>query len=120
TREYRMGRQAGVPLEARGCVAYYDTRLDQVVLYSSTQWPHVVRSGLARQLDIDERRLRVVAPDVGGGFGVKNNLNPEEVLVAALALQTGHPIRWIEDRWEHLVASPHAREHTYRVTAYAS
>lgn len=120
TREYRMGRQAGMPLETRGCVAYYDSRLDQVVLYSSTQFPHVVRSGLARQLGIEERRLRVVAPDVGGGFGVKNNLNPEEVLVAALALRTGYPVRWIEDRWEHLVASPHAREHIYRMTAHAA
>lgn len=120
TREYRMGRQAGVPLETRGCLAYYDTRLDQLVLYSSTQFPHIIRSALARQLGIDERHLRVVAPDVGGGFGVKNNLNPEEVLTAALALRTGYPVRWIEDRWEHLVASPHAREHVYRVTGHAS
>lgn len=120
TRTFRMGRQAGMPLETRGCLAYVDTRLDQLVLYSSTQFPHVVRSGLAAQLGIEERRLRVVAPDVGGGFGVKNNLNPEEIAVAALALRTGYPVRWLEDRWEHLVASPHAREHTYRMKAYAS
>ncbi|GAB2460745.1 xanthine dehydrogenase family protein molybdopterin-binding subunit [Nocardioides hungaricus] len=120
TREFRMGRQAGVPLETRGCLAYFDTRLDQLVLYSSTQFPHIIRSALARQLDIEERRVRVVAPDVGGGFGVKNNLNPEEVLVAALAMRTGFPVRWLEDRWEHLVASPHAREHIYRVTGHAS
>jgi carbon-monoxide dehydrogenase large subunit len=120
TREYTMARHPGVPLETRGCVAYYDHRLDQLVLYSSTQFPHVIRTELAKLLGIEERRLRVIAPDVGGGFGIKNNLHPEEVVVAAIAMQVGHPVRWIEDRWEHMVASPHARDHHYRITAYAS
>ena len=119
TRSFRMGRQAGVPLETRGCVAHYDGRLDQLVLYSSTQFPHVIRSVLAQQLDIDESRLRVVAPDVGGGFGIKNNLYPEEVALCALALIVGRPVRWIEDRWEHLVGSAQAREHRYTMTAHA-
>lgn len=119
-RTYRMGRQAGVPLETRGCVAYYDSRVDQLVLYSSTQWPHVVRTVLGRLLGLEERRLRVVAPDVGGGFGIKNNIYPEEVLVALAAFQTGVPVRWIEDRYEHLVASAHAREHEYTITAHAA
>lgn len=118
-RTYRMGRQAGVPLETRGCLAYYDSRVDQLVLYSSTQFPHVIRTILAQVLGMAERRVRVVAPDVGGGFGIKNNLYPEEVLVAIAALRTGHPVRWIEDRYEHLVASAHAREHEYTITAHA-
>ena len=118
-RTYRMGRQAGVPLETRGCLAYYDSRVDQLVLYSSTQFPHVIRTILAQVLGMEERRVRVVAPDVGGGFGIKNNLYPEEVLVALAALRTGHPVRWIEDRYEHLVASAHAREHEYTITAHA-
>lgn len=120
TREYSMARQPGVPLETRGCIAFYDARMDQLVLYSSTQFPHVIRTQLAIQLGLEERRVRVVAPDVGGGFGIKNNLNPEEVVLAAIALQVGYPVRWIEDRWEHLVASPHAREHHYRITAHAA
>jgi carbon-monoxide dehydrogenase large subunit len=63
--------------------------------------------------------LRVIAPDVGGGFGIKNNFNPEEIAVTALALKLGKPLRWIEDRREHLIASPHAREHRYELTAHA-
>lgn len=119
TRSYRMGRQAGVPLETRGCVAHYDGRLDQLVLHSSTQFPHVIRSVLAQQLGLAEHRLRVVAPDVGGGFGIKNNLYPEEVALCALALLVERPVRWIEDRWEHLVGSAQAREHRYEMTAHA-
>lgn len=119
-REYRMARQPGVPLETRGCVAYYDARMDQLVLYTSNQFPHVVRTQLAVQLGMEERRVRVIAPDVGGGFGVKNNLSPEEVTIAAIAMQVKYPVRWIEDRWEHMVASPHAREHDYRITAHAA
>jgi carbon-monoxide dehydrogenase large subunit len=120
SRTYVMGRHAAVPLETRGCVAHYDARLDQLVLYTSTQFPHVIRSVLAQQLGMEERRLRVVAPDVGGGFGVKNNLYPEEVALAALAMIVDHPVRWIEDRWEDLVAAAQAREHRYEVTAHAS
>lgn len=119
SREYRMNRQAAVPLEARGVLAYRDRRLDELVVYSSTQFPHVIRTVLAQAIGIEERRLRVIAPDVGGGFGVKNNLQPEEIAIAALAMRVDHPVRWVEDRREHLLASPHAREHRYRVTAYA-
>ncbi|HEV2550881.1 MAG TPA: xanthine dehydrogenase family protein molybdopterin-binding subunit [Stellaceae bacterium] len=115
----RMGRHAGVSLETRGVLAHYDRRLGELVVYSSTQFPHVIRTVLAQSLGIAESRLRVVAPDVGGGFGIKGNFHPEELAVAALAMKLGCPVRWIEDRREHLVASPHAREHRYRITAYA-
>ena len=115
----RMGRHAGVSLECRGVLAHHDRRMDELVIYSSTQFPHVVRSVLAECLGISEGKLRVVAPDVGGGFGIKNNFNPEELAIAALALKLGQPLRWIEDRREHLIASPHAREHRYELTAYA-
>jgi aerobic carbon-monoxide dehydrogenase large subunit len=115
----RMGRHAGVSLETRGVLAHYDRRLGELVVYSSTQFPHVIRTVLAHALGIAESRLRVVAPDVGGGFGIKGNFQPEELAVAALAMKLGRPVRWIEDRREHLIASPHAREHRYRITAYA-
>ncbi len=74
TREFRMQRQSGAPLECRGVLAYRDHRLDEVVLYASTQTPHTVRVALAEILDIEERCIRVVAPDVGGGFGPKARL----------------------------------------------
>jgi carbon-monoxide dehydrogenase large subunit len=118
-RQLRMGRHAAVPMEGRGVLSFYDRRLDELVVYSSTQFPHVIRTILAQSLGIAESRLRVVAPDVGGGFGVKNNFNPEELAVAAVSMKLGRPVRWIEDRREHLIASPHAREHRYELAAYA-
>jgi aerobic carbon-monoxide dehydrogenase large subunit len=74
---------------------------------------------LSEILGIDERRIRVVAPDVGGGFGPKARLYPEEIILAALALEVDHPVRWIEDRSEHLLTAAHTRDHHYRLTAYA-
>jgi carbon-monoxide dehydrogenase large subunit len=118
-REYRMRRQSGAPLEGRAVLAYRDHRLDEVVVYASTQTPHTVRVALGEILDIEERRIRVVAPDVGGGFGPKARLYPEEIILAALALELDHPVRWVEDRSEHLLTSAHTRDHHYTVTAYA-
>jgi len=118
-RQYRMNRQAIVSLEGRGVVSYLDERTGELVVYSSTQFPHVIRTALASLLDMKERELRVVAPEVGGSFGVKNNLNPEELALAALTRKTGLSLRWIEDRREHLTASAHAREHRYDITVHA-
>jgi carbon-monoxide dehydrogenase large subunit len=115
----RMGRHVGVSMETRGVLAHYDRRLGELVVWSSTQFPHVIRTILAKSLGIAESALRVVAPDVGGGFGPKNNFQPEELAVAALAMKLGKPVRWVEDRREHFLASPHAREHRYRLVAYA-
>ena len=118
-REFRMNRQATVPMEGIGLVAFWDSRMDQLTLYSSTQLPNIVRTGLAECLGLEQRRIRVIAPDVGGGFGYKAVLHPEEVAVAWLAMQSRRPARWIEDRFEHLYAGANAREHHYNITAYA-
>jgi aerobic carbon-monoxide dehydrogenase large subunit len=104
-------RQTGIPMENRGCIAQYDRADETLTLWTSTQIPHLVRTGLADSLGMPEHRVRVVSPDVGGGFGVKGNLFPEEIVVAVLAMETGRPVKWIEDRREHLLASIHAREH---------
>jgi carbon-monoxide dehydrogenase large subunit len=119
SREYRMNRQSGAPMECRGVLACRDHRLDEVVVYASTQTPHTVRVALGQILGLEERRIRVVAPDVGGGFGPKARLYPEEIVLAALALELDHPVRWIEQRGEHLLTAAHTRDHHYRVTAYA-
>ena len=119
TREYRLGRQVGNPMEGRGVLACWDHRTDELVIHDSCQAAHMMRTGFAEFLGLQERQVRVIAPDVGGAFGVKNRLLPEEVATAAAALALGVPVRWIEDRREHLLASPHAREIVYRVTAYA-
>jgi aerobic carbon-monoxide dehydrogenase large subunit len=118
-RELRTSRQVMSPLEGRGVVAYQDSRLDQLVVISATQQPHIVRSGLAECLGIDEGRIRVISPDVGGGFGYKGVLLTEEVVLAWATRRLGHPLRWIEDRRENLTAGANCREHHYRLAAYA-
>jgi aerobic carbon-monoxide dehydrogenase large subunit len=119
TREYRMNRQSGAPLEGRAVLAHRDHRLDEVVVHASTQTPHTMRVAIAEILGLDERQVRVVAPDVGGGFGPKARLYPEEIILAALTLQLDLPVRWIEDRTEHLLTAAHTRDQHHKVTAYA-
>ncbi|MEO7399662.1 MAG: xanthine dehydrogenase family protein molybdopterin-binding subunit [Polaromonas sp.] len=119
TREMRTSRQAMSPMEGRGVVAHWDNRLEQLVVYTSTQIPHIVRTGLAECLGLDQGQVRVISPDVGGGFGYKGILLTEEVALAWLAIQRGHPVRWIEDRREALTAGANCREHHYNITAYA-
>ena len=109
-RRFTTQRHAGMPLETRGCLADYDPRRDQITVWTSTQTPHGVKRGLAYHLGLPESSIRVVAPDVGGGFGTKLQIYQEEVLVALLARRLGRPVKWIEDRWEHFVATTHGRE----------
>src|SRR5262245_6846730 len=118
-RQFRMNRQATVPLECRGVLAYWDHRLNELIVYLSTQGGQVKRLGLSQILGLPENQVRVIAPDVGGGFGGKNRLMPEDVAVAAIAMKVRHPVRWIEDRREHLLASVHCRDHTYDLTISA-
>ena len=118
-RTYRMNRQAGNPLEGRAILALWDDRLDKLTLYNSSQFPHQIRVAMAQFLAMPEHQVHVIAPDVGGGFGVKNVLYPEELMVAALGRKFGHPVRWIEDRREHLLSSLHCREHVHRIKAFA-
>ena len=119
TREISTARQCMAPLEGRGVVATLDSRLDQLTSIPATQMPHIVRTGLSECLGLEQGRIRVISPDVGGGFGYKGILLPEEVCLCWLAMRCGHPVRWIEDRREHLTAGANCREHHYRITAYA-
>jgi len=119
SREIRTARQCMAPIEGRGVVAFWDMRLEQLTVYSACQMPHIVRTGLSECLGLDEGQVRIIAPDVGGGFGYKGILLPEEICLGWLAMHRGHPVRWIEDRREHLIAGANCREHHYRITAYA-
>ena len=119
TRELRTARQVMSPLEGRGVVAEWDGRLGQLVVTSATQQPHIVRSGLAECLGIEEAKIRVIAPDVGGGFGYKGVLLGEEVALGWAARKLDRPLRWIEDRRENLTAGADCREHHYVLTAHA-
>jgi aerobic carbon-monoxide dehydrogenase large subunit len=114
---FASGRLAALPLEGRACLAEWDDRDDQLVMHVSTQVPHQVRSGVAQALNIPERAIRVIAPDVGGGFGLKCVVGREEVAVAAAALRLRRPVRWIEDRQENLTAAFHGHEQRYQVKA---
>jgi carbon-monoxide dehydrogenase large subunit len=120
TREIRTSRQAQAPIEGRGVVAYWDNRLEQLTIYSSAQMPHIVRTGLSECLGLPHEQIRVIAPDVGGGFGYKGILLPEEVALGWLAMHLERPVRWLEDRREHLIASANCREHRYVITGYAA
>jgi carbon-monoxide dehydrogenase large subunit len=112
-RTYRTQRHTGVPMEPRGCLAQFDSGAGTLTLWTSTQVPHLIRSGVAEALGFPEHRLRVVAPDVGGGFGVKGSLYPEEILIPYLARLLDRPVRWIADRGEDLMSSTHARDHIH-------
>ena len=112
---FRCTRVAGVPLEGRGCLASWDVGLETLTEWSSTQIPHLLRTSLAELLGLPETRVRVVAPDVGGGFGTKAHVYPEELVVAALSMKLGRPVKWIQDRREDLMTSIHARDHLYEI-----
>ena len=114
---FSSARVAALPLEGRACLAEWDDRDDQLVMHVSTQVPHQVRSGVAQALGLPERSIRVIAPDVGGGFGLKCVVGREEVAVAAAALRLRRPVRWTEDRQENLTAAFHGHEQRYQVRA---
>jgi carbon-monoxide dehydrogenase large subunit len=119
-RHLRTARQSMAPLEGRGVVCRWDTRLEQLVMYSAAQMPHINRAGLSECLGIDQGKIRVISPDVGGGFGYKGILLPEEIALAWLAMKLRKPVRWIEDRREQLTANTNCREHDYDLTLYGS
>ena len=118
-RTIRTARQHISPMEGRGVVCEWNRRLEQLVMYSATQMPHINRAGLSECLGIDQGSIRVISPDVGGGFGYKGILLPEEICLAWLCRKLGRPVRWIEDRREQLSANANCREHHYDITAYA-
>jgi carbon-monoxide dehydrogenase large subunit len=120
TRTIRTARHCMLPMEGRGVLAYRDPRLRLLTLVTSSQFPHSVQTGLCECLGLSDGDIRVISPDVGGGFGYKGVLSREEVAMAWLALQVDHPVRWIEDSREHLTANANCREHHYQITGYAS
>jgi aerobic carbon-monoxide dehydrogenase large subunit len=109
-------RVTAVPMEGRACLAEWDRREDRALLHSSTQVPHIVRTAVAGLLGLPERRLRVIAPDVGGGFGQKCVVAREEALVCLASRAVRRPVKWVEDRQENLTAgfAGHEQRHAAR------
>ncbi len=103
--ELAYPRVAGMPIEPRGVLAFEDRVTGALMVWSSTQVPFAVRSAIAAALGLPEERVRVIVPEVGGGFGVKGHVYPEEIVVAAVARRLGRPVKWIESRREHLLTA---------------
>jgi carbon-monoxide dehydrogenase large subunit len=117
---FRVHRSAPSPMETRGVIADADPSTRHITLWSSTQFPHIVRGLLSSVISLPESHIRVIAPDVGGGFGVKAQLYPEEVLAPLLSLRLSRPVKWVEDRREHLIAATHAREQLHQIEVAVS
>jgi carbon-monoxide dehydrogenase large subunit len=109
-RRFRHHRYAAMPMECRGVAAAHDARTDTVTIWSSTQVVHWVQREAALTLALPEARVRCIALDVGGGFGGKGHVYPEDLLLPFLARRISRPLRWIEDRREHLQCSCHSRD----------
>ncbi|HEX4251920.1 MAG TPA: xanthine dehydrogenase family protein, partial [Pseudonocardia sp.] len=117
-RELVTNRHGGNPMECRAGVALWEPADRKLTFWSSTQVPHLVRNMVAELLELPEGNVRVIAPDVGGGFGVKAVLYPEDLALCLIARALpGVPVKWVEDRVEHLAAATHARDHRYMITA---
>ena len=114
-RRFYHHRYAAMPIECRGVAALYDLRTDSATIWSATQVVHWVRHEAAAILGLPEARVRCVALDVGGGFGVKGHVYPEDLLLPFLARRLGQPVGWLEDRHEHLLCSAHSRDQLHEV-----
>ena len=114
-RRFYHHRYAAMPIECRGVAALYDARTDAITIWSSTQVVHWVRREVAAILGMPEARVRCLALDVGGGFGVKGHVYPEDLVIPFLARRLGRPVRWIEDRHEHLQSAAHSRDQLHEV-----
>ena len=107
---FQTGRHQALPLETRGCLASYDSGLKRLKFWTSSQVPHLVRTQLAGILRFPDHKMVVIAPDVGGGFGLKCHIFPEEPVTCWVAMKLARPARWIEDRGEAFTASFHAKD----------
>lgn len=115
--ELAVGRHSGVPLETRGAIARYDRDRDQLELHGAAKIPHINRRAIASMLGLELDRLHVLQDHVGGGFGIRGELYPEDVLVCLAARRLDRPVKWIEDRREHLIAANHSRDQVHRIRA---
>jgi aerobic carbon-monoxide dehydrogenase large subunit len=115
--ELAIGRHSGVPMETRGAIGRYDGARDILELHGAAKVLHWNRDQIARMLGRDPSSVHLYEGHVGGGFGIRGELYPEDVLVCVAALRLERPVKWIEDRREHLIAANHSRQQHHRVRA---
>src|SRR6516165_2604955 len=115
--ELAIGRHSGAPLEARGAIGRYDLARDILELHGAAKVPHRNRELLSRMLALPPSSIHVHESHVGGGFGIRGELYPEDVLVCVGSMRLGRPVKWIEDRREHLIAANHSRQQLHRIRA---
>lgn len=116
---FRIHRASAQPLETRCLVAAPDPASKGIVVWTAHQGPHQLRNGIMNALGLAAHQVRVITPDVGGGFGQKNGVYPEDIVCCYLAYRMQRPVRWIEDRQEHFVSASHEREQKHEVTLLA-
>jgi CO/xanthine dehydrogenase Mo-binding subunit len=115
--ELAVGRHTGVPMETRGAIATYDAARDLLEMHGAAKVPHWNRDTMARMLGRTPQTMHLHEGHVGGGFGIRGEIYPEDVAVCAAALAFERPIKWIEDRREHLIAANHSRQQQHRIRA---
>src|SRR2546426_4422707 len=116
---FHIQRYVGMPLESRGAVAAWDRRDGTLTTWNSTQVSHFVQQGLAGALGLPHHKVRVIAPDLGGGFGTKASGYPEDHLVPIAAIVLNRPVKWVEDRREHMMSAAHARHQVHAISLAA-
>jgi CO/xanthine dehydrogenase Mo-binding subunit len=115
--DVKIGRHTGVPLECRGAVGRFDAARDVVELHGAAKVPHRNKETLCRMLERPASGVHLYEGHTGGGFGIRGELYPEDVLVCVAALRLGRPVKWIEDRQEHLMAANHSRQQRHNIRA---
>ena len=108
--KFKTHRHTGNPLETRGLLASYEPQGGELTVWGPTKVPHFNRQILASHLGLEEDKIHFIEPDVGGGFGIRGEFYPEDFLIPFAAMRVGKPVKWIEDRLEHLVAANHSRQ----------
>jgi carbon-monoxide dehydrogenase large subunit len=112
-----IGRHSGIPMETRGAIARYDAARDVLELHGAAKVPHWNRDQVARMLKRAPSTIHFLQGHVGGGFGIRGELYPEDVIACVAALRLGRPVKWIEDRREHLIAANHSRQQRHQIRA---
>src|SRR5262249_30214187 len=116
TETFHIQRYVGMPLEGRGGIGAWDRRDGTLTTWNSTQVSHFVQQGLAVALDLPPHKIRVIAPDLGGGFGTKASGYQEDALVPIASVVLGRPVKWVEDRREHMMSAAHARHQVHTIS----